>query len=128
MQFAKEHPESAGTAIRGHLWGLGGRDKEVLLRMRMMARQIASKPRQAANLELQMFMTLVRSEREELPSPGAIVFGAATAQHLALNFMGMKPGETLERGALNDIPGELANILCGGQGAVSFEETAWRLG
>jgi len=98
----------------------------------MITEHIAEKLRHAASSVLgMMFMAPVRSD-EEFPPPGVaypilvlldfngevkgtfvLAVAAATAQKLALSFMGMEPGERLLRPAVVEVLGELANMLCG---------------
>ncbi len=98
----------------------------------MIAEQIASKLRHSANSVLEMmFMVPVVSD-QEFPPPGVVepilvgldfvgqatgtftlAVGSATGQRLALNFMGLEPSEQLDRQAVIEVLGELANMLCG---------------
>ena len=98
----------------------------------MIAEQIASKLRDAANSVLEMmFMAPVLAD-QEFPPPNvidpllvglefqgevkgtfALAVAARTAESLAVSFMGMGPGEPLERQTVIEVLGELANMLCG---------------
>jgi CheY-specific phosphatase CheX len=98
----------------------------------MIAEQIASKLRHTANVVLEMmFMAPVLAE-QEFPPPNvvcpllvglefhgevrgmfALAVAAKTGKRLALSFMGMEPGEPVERQAVLEVLGELANMLCG---------------
>ena len=98
----------------------------------MIAEQMPSKLRHAAKSVLEMmFMAPVLADQEFPPrdvvdpilvglefvgeAKGAftLAVGAATAELLALNFMGMQPGEHLDRQPVIEVLGEMANMLCG---------------
>jgi CheY-specific phosphatase CheX len=98
----------------------------------MIAEQMASKLRHAASTVLEMmFMAPVLADQEfppagvvnpilvglkfegEVRGTFALAVAAQTAQKLALSFMGMDPSERLERQAVIEVLGELANMLCG---------------
>jgi CheY-specific phosphatase CheX len=98
----------------------------------MSADQMASKLRHTAKTVLEMmFMAPVMSD-QEFPPPDvvcpllvclafegevrgsfALAVGSETASRLALSFMGMEPGEHMERHTVIEVMGELANMLCG---------------
>ena len=109
----------------------------------MIAEQIASKLREAANSVLEMmFMAPVLAD-QEFPPPNVLnlmlvglefegqargtftlAISATTAQRLALNFMGMSPEEHLDRQPVIEVLGELANMLCGHfLGQLNFHES-----
>lgn len=109
----------------------------------MIAEQIASKLREAANSVLEMmFMAPVLAD-QEFPPPNVVnlmlvglefegqargtftlAISATTAQRLALNFMGMSPEEHLDRQPVIEVLGELANMLCGHfLGQLNFHES-----
>jgi CheY-specific phosphatase CheX len=98
----------------------------------MIAEEIAEKLRHAANSVLDMmFMAPVLADQEfppagvvspilvglefvgEVKGSFALAVAGETAQKLALGFMGMDAGERLERQAVIEVLGELANMLCG---------------
>ena len=109
----------------------------------MIAEQIASKLRDAANSVLEMmFMAPVLADQEFPPAnvvnpilvglefvgqargTFTLAVGANTAERLALNFMCMGPEEHLDRQPVIEVLGELANMLCGHfLGQLNFHET-----
>ena len=109
----------------------------------MIAEQMATKLRDAANSVLEMmFMAPVLADQEFPPRDvvGPLLVGlefageakgsftlalsTTTAQSLALNFMGMSPCERLERQEVIEVLGELANMLCGHfLGQLNYKDT-----
>jgi CheY-specific phosphatase CheX len=93
---------------------------------------MAARLRHAANAVFQtMFMSPVLADQEFPPSgvidpllvglafhgevrgTFALAVASETAERLSLHFMGMTPGEPIERQSVIEVVGELANMLCG---------------
>ena len=109
----------------------------------MIAEQMALKLRHTAHTVLKMmFMAPVLAD-QEFPPPHVVnpilvglefvgqvkgIFTLAvaseTGERLALNFMGMESGEQLDRQAVVEVLGELANMMCGHfLGQMKYQDT-----
>jgi CheY-specific phosphatase CheX len=109
----------------------------------MIADQIALKLRHAAHSVLEMmFMAPVLADQEFPPADVlspilvglefegqvrgsfTLAAGSETAERLSISFMGMETGQAVDRQAVIEVLGELANMLCGHfLGQLNYHET-----